>query len=68
MRTNIVIDDHLMQKAMKESGLTTKRATVEAGLKMLLKVKAQNRIRRLRGKVRWSGDLNELRTGRAREL
>lgn len=63
-----MIDDYLMQKAMKETGLTTKRATVEAVVKMLLKVKAQTRIRRLRGKVCWSGDLNQLRTSRAREL
>ena len=65
MRTNIVINDQLIQKAMKKTGLKTKRATVEAGLKLLIQVKAQSRIRRLRGKVAWKGDLDELRTSRA---
>lgn len=65
MRTNIVIDDRLMQAAMKASGLATKRAVVDAGLRLLIEVKAQVGIRRLRGKVRWEGDLKALRAGRA---
>jgi Arc/MetJ family transcription regulator len=51
MRTNIVIDDRLMQRAMRASGLKTKRAAVEAGLELLIRVKAQAGVRRLRGKV-----------------
>lgn len=62
MRTNIVIDDKLIEKAMRASGLATKRATVEAGLQLLIQVKSQTRIRRLRGKVKWEGDLAERRT------
>ena len=64
MRTNIVIDDKLIQQAMKATGLTTKRAVVEAGLKLLIQVKAQTGIRGLRGKVKWDGDLAEMRAGR----
>lgn len=64
MRTNIVLDDRLIQQAMRATGLKTKRATVEAGLKLLLQVKAQAGIRRLRGKVVWEGDLREMRTSR----
>lgn len=65
MRTNILIDDRLMQAALKASGLGTKRAVVEAGLRLLVQVKAQVGIRRLRGKVGWEGDLKALRAGRA---
>ncbi len=67
MRTNIVIDDRLMNEAMKKAGVKTKRAAVEAGLRLLIQVKSQSRIRRLRGKVRWTGDLNEMRAGRFQE-
>ncbi len=68
MRTNIVIDDRLMDEAMKKAGLKTKRAAVEAGLRLLIQVKSQARVRRLRGRIRWSGDLNEMRAGRVREI
>lgn len=64
MRTNIVIDDGLIQKAMKATGLHTKRAVVEAGLELLIQVKAQAGIRRLRGKVKWEGNLGEMRASR----
>ncbi len=64
MRTNIVIDDRLIQKAMKATGLRTKRAVVEAGLQLLIQVKAQTGIRRLRGKIKWEGNLNAMRASR----
>jgi Arc/MetJ family transcription regulator len=64
MRTNIVIDDDLIQQAMKATGLPTKRAVVEAGLRLLVQVHAQAGVRRLRGQVDWQGDLDALRTGR----
>ncbi len=63
MRTNIVIDEKLMRKAMRLTGLPTKRAVVEAALRLLLQVKAQKGIRRLRGRVTWQGDLDEMRRG-----
>ncbi|WP_297833908.1 type II toxin-antitoxin system VapB family antitoxin [Thermomonas sp.] len=61
MRTNIVIDDALMRDALRATGLKTKREAVDLGLRMLLRVKQQERIRTLRGKVRWQGDLETLR-------
>jgi Arc/MetJ family transcription regulator len=67
MRTNIEIDDRLMRQAMKSSGARTKRATVEAGLKLLVQVRGQAGIRRLRGKIKWDGNLDELRLGRNTE-
>ncbi len=64
MRTNIVIDDALMRKALKASGFKTKRAAVEAGLWLLVKLGRQKRIRRLRGKLTWQGSLDEMRRER----
>ena len=64
MRTNIVIDDELMERALRVSGLPTKRAAVEEGLRLLIAIKSQAELRRLRGKVRWEGDLDTLRSGR----
>jgi Arc/MetJ family transcription regulator len=64
MRTNIVIDDSLIQRAMRATGLRTKRAVVEAGLQLLIQIKAQTGIRRLRGKIKWEGTLNEMRASR----
>ncbi len=61
MRTNIVIDDALMEDALKLTGLKTKREAVELGLKMLIKLKKQEDIRSFRGKLSWDGDLDEMR-------
>ena len=61
MRTNINIDDGLMHEAMKLSGLRTKRETVEAGLRILVQLRRQQRIRSYRGKLRWEGDLGRMR-------
>lgn len=61
MRTNIVIDDKLMGDALRATGLKTKREAVELGLQMLLKVGKQKKLRTLRGKLDWMGDLDEMR-------
>ncbi|BEH14963.1 MULTISPECIES: type II toxin-antitoxin system VapB family antitoxin [Marinobacter] len=62
MRTNIVIDDELMAEALKASGYKTKKEAVEQGLKLLVQLSKQQEIRKLRGKVKWEGDLNEMRS------
>ncbi|MGH9896284.1 MAG: type II toxin-antitoxin system VapB family antitoxin [bacterium] len=64
MRTNIVLNDRLVRRAMHATGLKTKRAVVEAGLKLLVQVNAQAGVRRLRGQVAWEGNLDEMRAGR----
>lgn len=64
MRTTIVIDDKLIKEAMRASGLKTKRAVVEEGLKLLVQVKGQAQIRDLKGRVKWQGNLDEMRRGR----
>jgi Arc/MetJ family transcription regulator len=67
VRTNIDIDDRLMREAMRSSGARTKRAAVEAGLRLLAETNAQGSIRRLRGKVVWEGDLQQSRLTRVPE-
>jgi Arc/MetJ family transcription regulator len=62
MRTNIVIDDELMDQVMKLTGLRTKREAVEMGLKALLRLKRQEGIRSYRGQLDWEGDLDDMRT------
>lgn len=57
MRTNIVIDDELMTEAMKLSQLKTKKAVVESGLRLLIQLKKQERVKSLRGKLKWEGNL-----------
>ncbi|MGA2760776.1 MAG: type II toxin-antitoxin system VapB family antitoxin [Candidatus Cybelea sp.] len=64
MRTNIEIDDALMRQAMRSSGASTKRAAVEEGLRLLVETKGQAGIRRLRGRIKWRGNLDEMRRGR----
>lgn len=62
MRTNIVIDDQLMQDTLKATGLKTKREAVELGLRTLLRLRQQDALRSLKGKLAWQGDLSAMRT------
>ena len=61
MRTNIVIDDDLMRDALKATGAKTKREAVELGLRTLLKLRKQQQIKTLRGRINWQGDLERMR-------
>jgi len=63
MRTNIVIDDALMDAAMRASGAATKREAVELGLRALVRLRRQAGIKAHRGKLLgWKGDLDAMRT------
>jgi Arc/MetJ family transcription regulator len=64
MRTNIEIDDKLMKDTLRATGLKTKREAVELGLRTLLRLRQQEGLRRLRGKLDWQGDLDAMRTDR----
>ena len=65
MRTRMEIDEKLMQEAMLASGAKTKSAAVDAALRLLVRLKAQEGVRSLRGKVKWEGGLGELRKSRS---
>lgn len=62
MRTNIVIDDKLMADALKATGARSKREVVELGLRTLVQLEQQQRIRGFRGKLKWTDDLERMRT------
>jgi Arc/MetJ family transcription regulator len=66
MRTNIEIDDDLLSRAMAATGLTTKRATVEEGLRLLVRLGDQaEALADIKG-LGWEGDLDEMRRDRQR--
>ena len=62
MRTNIDIDDKLMNEALKMTGLKTKKDAVELGLKTLVRLHKQAKIRKFRGRLKWEGDLDDMRS------
>ena len=62
MRTNIVIDDRLMADAQRATGIKTKKGVVEEGLRLLVRLERQARVRGWRGKLEWDGDLEAMRT------
>lgn len=64
MRITIEIDDRLMRQALRSGNYPTKKAAIEAALRLLVQVRRQSGIRRLRGKIKWEGNLNESRLGR----
>ena len=61
MRTNIIIDDKLMESTLRATGLKTKREVVELGLRTLLLLRQQEEIKRFRGKLNWQGNLDAMR-------
>ena len=64
MRTNVVIDDDLIKSALTLSGIKTKKKAIEEGLKLLIRVNRQKKIKDFRGKLKWTGNLNKMRAGR----
>ena len=63
-RTNIVLDDKLIEKGMKATGIKTQRALIDHALRELLRHEAQTEILKLKGNVEWKGNLDEWRRGR----
>jgi Arc/MetJ family transcription regulator len=61
MRTNVVIDDNLMESALKASGINTTKEAIEEGLRLLVRMKGQEKIRRFRGRLKWEGNPDEMR-------
>lgn len=67
MRTNVEIDEALIARVIAATGLRTKRAAVDAGLRALLRLHEQTEILGLAGRVRWEGDLDAMREDRTGE-
>lgn len=66
MRTNIVLDDKLIDRAQKLTGIKTKREVVHEALRLLILLNEQAEVRALRGKMPWDGNLNEQRQSRVK--
>jgi Arc/MetJ family transcription regulator len=64
VRTNVVINDDLMESALQVSGIKTKREVIEEGLRLLVQIKNQEKIKMFRGKLKWKGNLEEMRADR----
>lgn len=64
MRKKIAIDGELTARTTKLSGFSTKKETVETGLRLLARLKQQAQVRRARGKLKWEGDLSKMRRDR----
>ena len=62
MRTNVVLDDDLVEVALRLSGFKTMRKAIEEGLRLLIELNHQKRIKGFRGKLKWTGNLNKMRT------
>ena len=62
MRTNIDIDDKLMNDVLEATGLSTKKDAVEFGLKTLIRLKKKESIKNFRGQLKWMGDLDKMRS------
>ncbi|MGB9497853.1 MAG: type II toxin-antitoxin system VapB family antitoxin [Dissulfuribacterales bacterium] len=63
-RTNVVLDDELVDKCRKATGIKTRRALIDYALRELLRRESQLKILELKGKVHWDGDLDASRRGR----
>ncbi|MFH0924925.1 MAG: type II toxin-antitoxin system VapB family antitoxin [bacterium] len=63
-RTNVLLDDVLVKKCIKETGIKTKKDLIDYALKELLRHESQKKILKLKGKIKWEGNLNEWRKGR----
>ena len=64
MRTNIVLDDDLINRARQLTGIKTKKQVIQEALRLLIRVREQEQVRSLRGKLPWDGNLEEMRQGR----
>ena len=64
MRTNVILDEDLVNRARQLTGIKTKKQVIQEALRLLIQIREQENVRALRGKLRWEGNLDELRQGR----
>lgn len=67
MRTHLELDDELIEQAMRLGGFKVKTAAVHAALAEYVRAQKRQALLRLRGRVRWLGDLDHLRKMRVRQ-
>jgi Arc/MetJ family transcription regulator len=67
MRTNIVLDNDLVEQARKLTGIKTKKELIHEALRTLVRLRQQSQVRSLRGRLHWEGDLEAMRQGRFQE-
>ena len=67
MRTNIVLDESLIERAQELTGIKTKREVVQEALRTLILLREQAEVRQFRGKLKWEGNLDEMRQARVVE-
>lgn len=63
-RTNIDLDDRLVKEGLRVFKCKTKKELIHLALKELLKTEKRKEILKLRGKLKWEGDLEEMRRSR----
>ncbi len=68
MRTNIVLDEKLVNNCIKATGINTKKSLIDHALRELLRHKKQKRLLELKGKIMWEGNLDEMRKGRKHDI
>ena len=64
MHISIVLDEKLIEDAMRCSGAATEREAIEYALRLLVRLKSQEEVRNLRGQLQWHGDLEAMRLSR----
>ncbi|MBY5958085.1 type II toxin-antitoxin system VapB family antitoxin [Membranicola marinus] len=62
MRTNIDIDDDLLNEILKKTNYKTKKAAVNAALEEYVRKLKLKELANLKGKVKWEGDLDAMRS------
>jgi Arc/MetJ family transcription regulator len=67
MRTNVVLNEELLKRAKKITGIKTTRQLIHEALETLVRLKEQGNVRALRGHLSWEGDLDTLRQDRSRD-
>lgn len=60
-RTNVVLDEQLLSRGKKLTGIKTTKGLLEHALKELIRRQNQKRILELKGKVKWEGELSQMR-------
>ena len=63
-RTNVVLDDNLVMKCQKATGIRTRRGVIDHALQELLRHACQKKVLELKGRISWQGDLSAWRRGR----